>query len=468
MIAFILNNQLVQTDKPIGGSLLDFIRYETNLSGTKIGCREGDCGACTVMEGYLEDGKMVYKSIVSCLTPLGNAHGKHIVTIEGLKKDCLSPIQDSFVANAATQCGFCTPGFIMSLTAHSLSYEKSTNEKAIASVSGNICRCTGYKSIERAVSDISNLLSDKNVLNPIEWLIENRYLPEYFNSIPSRLSEIEIIDNQTIGKGVIICGGTDLMVQKHDELVDSDLNLYQNRKELKGISIDKGVCTIGAGVTASELLQSSVIKDIIPDIKSYLKLVSSEPIRNMGTIGGNIVNASPIGDFSILFLALNADISLNTRTIQLSKFFIGYKKLDLQKDEYVKSISFSIPNKSTLVYFEKVSKRTHLDIASVNSAIMVDYEGDIIKSCYISAGGVSPIPLFLYKTSEFLKGKSISNETIIRANEVMQNEISPIGDVRGSIEYKRLLLRQLFFAHFIKLFPERISLGELTLNTDKQ
>jgi xanthine dehydrogenase small subunit len=188
----------------------------------------------------------------------------------------------------------------------------------------------------------------------------------------------------------------------------------------------------------------------------------------MGTIGGNIVNASPIGDFSILFLALNANINLNTRTIQLSKFFVGYKKLDLQKDEYVKSISFSIPNKSTLFNFEKVSKRTHLDIASVNSAIMVDYEEDIIKSCCISAGGVGPIPLYLSKTSEFLKGKTISSDTIIKANEVMQNEISPIGDVRGSIEYKRLLLRQLFFAHFIKLFPEKISLAELTLNSDVQ
>lgn len=468
MVAFILNNQLVKTDRPIGSSLLDFIRYEMNLSGTKIGCREGDCGACTVMEGHLEDGKMIYKSIVSCLTPLGNAHGKHIVTIEGLKKECLSPIQDSFVANAATQCGFCTPGFIMSLTAHSLSYEKSTNEKAIASVSGNICRCTGYKSIERAVSDISNLLSDKNVVNPIEWLIENRYLPEYFSSIPERLLEIKTPDNQTEGNGIIISGGTDLMVQKHDELVDLDLNLYQNRKDLKGISINKGICTIGAGVTASDLLQSAVIKDIIPDIKLYLKLVSSEPIRNMGTIGGNIVNASPIGDLSILFLALNADINLNTRTIKLSKFFVGYKKLDLQKGEYVKSISFSIPNKSTLINFEKVSKRTHLDIASVNTAIMIDYEGDTIKSCSISAGGVSPIPLFLKKTSGFLNGKTITTDTLARANELMQSEISPIGDVRGSIEYKRLLLRQLFFAHFIKLFPEKISLAELTLNSDVQ
>ena len=129
MITFILNNQLVSSDKPAGTSLLDFIRYEMDLPGTKIGCREGDCGACTVLEGTLNNGKVNYKSIVSCLTPLGNVHGKHIVTIEGINMEHLSPVQKAFVDNAATQCGFCTPGFVMSLTAYCLSKEKSTRQE---------------------------------------------------------------------------------------------------------------------------------------------------------------------------------------------------------------------------------------------------------------------------------------------------------------------------------------------------
>lgn len=466
MISFILNNQLIKTDKPSGGSLLDFIRYDSNLPGTKIGCREGDCGACTVMEGSLNDEKISYKSIVSCLTPLGNAHGKHIVTIEGIKMECLSPIQNSFVANAATQCGFCTPGFIMSLTAHSLANEKSTKQKAIASVSGNICRCTGYKSIERAAEDISKLLEDKNINNPIEWLIEKRYLPDYFLSIPKRLNEIK--ENQQIANpnDVIIGGGTDLMVQKADELVESSINLFQDRKDLKGIKVENGRCIIGAATTASEIEQSSIIKEIIPEISSCFKLISSEPIRNMGTIAGNIVNASPIGDLSIIFLALNAEINLGSRILPLKDFFLGYKKINLQKDEFVKEIAFAIPTKPTLFNFEKVSKRTHLDIASVNSAIHLIVNGEKISSCSLSAGGVSPIPLFLYKTSDFLKGKAISSELIIQANEVMQGEISPIGDMRGSVDYKRLLLRQLFFAHFIKLFPNKVLASDLLSNSD--
>lgn len=467
MISFILNNQLIKTDKPSGGSLLDFIRYESNLPGTKIGCREGDCGACTVMEGSLTDGKISYKSIVSCLTPLGNAHGKHIVTIEGIKMECLSPIQNSFVENAATQCGFCTPGFIMSLTAHSLTYEKSTKQRAIASVSGNICRCTGYKSIERAAEDISKLLQDKSINNPIEWLIEKRYLPDYFINIPNRLSEIIDIQHNEKPNDVIIGGGTDLMVQKAEELVESSINLFQDRTYLKGIKVENRRCIIGAATTASEIEQSSIIRGTIPEISSYFKLISSEPIRNMGTIAGNIVNASPIGDLSIIFLALKAEVNLGSRILPLKDFFLGYKKLDLHKDEFVKSVDFTVPTEPIFFNFEKVSKRTHLDIASVNSAIHLSMEGDKIKNCNISAGGVSPIPLFLAKTSDFLKGKKISSELIIQANEVMQGEISPIGDVRGSIEYKRLLLRQLLFAHFIKLFPNKVLEGELLLNSDK-
>jgi xanthine dehydrogenase small subunit len=145
----------------------------------------------------------------------------------------------------------------------------------------------------------------------------------------------------------------------------------------------------------------------------------------------------------------------------LRDFFLGYKKLSINKDEVVKSIAFPLPAKPILFNFEKVSKRTHLDIASVNSAIQIIMEGEKVKECYLSAGGVSPIPLFLTMTCNFLNGKTITPDIILQANTIMQGEISPITDVRGSREYKRLLLRQLFFAHFLQLFPERISPGDL-------
>jgi xanthine dehydrogenase small subunit len=463
MITFILNNNIVNSDKPEGTSLLDFIRYEMDLPGTKIGCREGDCGACTVLEGALHNGKVKYKTIVSCLTPMANVHRKHIVTIEGINMEHLSPVQESIVKNSATQCGFCTPGIVMSLTSHCLSGEKSDITTAVASVSGNICRCTGYKSIEKAAEDISGLLKNKSIVDPVKWLVKNRFLPEYFLEIPGRLAKLK--DHKSVYSGKIIAGGTDIMVQKPEELAEENVNSIYDREDLKDIIVSKGNCIIGAATTASEIVQSATIKKYLPDIPKYFRLISSEPIRNMGTVGGNIVNASPIGDLTIIFLALNARLNIKSRdgkqTIPLKDFFLGYKKLKINKGEYIINVAFPLPQKPVLFNFEKVSKRTHLDIASVNSAVQIIMDGERIGHCFMSAGGVSPVPLFLAKCSGFLKGKKVIPETILKANEIMQGEISPISDVRGSLEYKRLLIRQLLFAHFLTLFPQKISSDDL-------
>ena len=191
MVTFILNNEQVSTAKPTGSSLLDFIRYDMGLTGTKTGCREGDCGACTVLAGTLTGNTVIYRSAVSCLMPLGNAHGKHIVTIEGINTGHLSHIQQAMADQGAIQCGFCTPGVVMSLVAESTSYRKTTRDSAIASTGGNICRCTGYKSIERAAEAISAFLGDKEITDPVRWLIERKQLPEYFLAIPERLAIIQ-------------------------------------------------------------------------------------------------------------------------------------------------------------------------------------------------------------------------------------------------------------------------------------
>ena len=503
MVTFILNNEQISTGKPAGSSLLDFIRYDMGLTGTKTGCREGDCGACTVLVGTADGSRVTYRSAVSCLMPLGNAHGKHIVTIEGINTGHLSHIQNAMVDRGAIQCGFCTPGIVMSFVAESLSAEKTTRDSSIASVSGNICRCTGYKSIERAAEDITAALADRNIDDPVRWLVERHQLPGYFLTIPERLAAIpeqteaikerhaeipdqaEAIKERIAGipeqteamseslptmsgppasaeKGIRIAGGTDLMVQKADALAESDIVTFSNRKELKGIEVRDGRCIIGASVTISEAGQSEVLKNYFSEINSIIRLIASEPVRNMATIAGNIVNASPIGDMSVMMLALNADVTIEgpgkSRTIPLRKLFIGYKKLDLAAEEYIRSISFEYHPVPPLFSFEKVSRRTHLDIASVNSAMQLRLNGDTISECHLSAGGVSPVPLYLEKTSLFLTGRPVSAEIVLQANAIMQEEISPISDARGSAEYKRLLLRQLLLAHFLKLFPERINL----------
>ena len=459
MITFILNNQLIKTEAPAGMSLLNFIRNEAGLKGTKSGCKEGDCGACTVLEGDLSKNKVSYKTIVSCLTPLGNAHGKHIVTIEGLNIDDLTPVQQEIVNSAGTQCGFCTPGFIVSLTGYSLGKQAGSQPAAIASVAGNICRCTGYKSIEKAALKVADLLKDKDSDHDIEWLSEHHFVPDYFKTIPERLSAISPRATTAAQPDLTIGGGTDLMVQQPHTVKVSALNLTFDKPDLNTITQSGNKITLGASVTVNDLLNYTPLTNALPKLATWFKLVSSEQIRNTATLAGNFVNASPIGDMSIFFLAMEATLTLSSpagekRNILLKDFFLDYKKLDLAKDEIIEAIEFELPGQQSHVNFEKVSKRLHLDIASVNAAIKVSVSDHIITHASMAAGGIAPVPKFFSETSAWLSGKPLTIQTLLEAEKVMQQEVSPISDVRGSVTYKRLLLRQLFFAHFTEMFPE--------------
>lgn len=465
MVRFILNNKLIHTESPPGMTILDFIRYDEGLKGTKIGCREGDCGACTVIEGELINNALNYKTIVSCLTPLGNINGKHIVTIEGVNMAAPSPIQDALIKNNGTQCGFCTPGFVISLTAFLLSDDNSY-EKARAAIDGNICRCTGYKSIEHAAKEISDLKSKYKSENSLDYLVRKGFIPAYFQSIQERLSQIPDSNKNPKDAQIIVGGGTDLMIQKPDEVYEQELGILSGSGNNSEITIEENSCTIIGGATATDIMQSELLQDYFPNIQDHFKLISSTPIRNMGTLAGNIVNASPIGDLSIFFLALDANLILldkvgAERIIRLRDFFVAYKKLKLKKDELIKSVVFQLPDKFTLFNFEKVSKRQFLDIASVNSAIKLKFKNQKIIDAHLSAGGVNPIPFYLKNASEFLLGKAIAPDTVIQVNEIAQKEILPISDIRGHKDYKSLLLRQLIFAHFIELFPDKIYLSDL-------
>jgi len=469
MIRFILNNKEVQTDLYAGSTLLDFIRYHKHLTGTKIGCREGDCGACTVLEGQLREGRIIYRSIVSCLAPLGNAHGKHIVTIEGISTEHLNPAQKAFVDHGGTQCGICTPGFVVSLTGYTMDPSPADPEKAIDSMNGNICRCTGYKSIQRAAITVANMLEEKNPDNPIGWLVSQGFLPAWFVSIPERLAALQAKKEGSTHATMMIGGGTDLMVQQPDKLAETDPYLLFDREELKGIREEDGKCVVGAAATATDIMKSMELRTYFPRLDEHFFLVSSEPIRNMGTIGGNIVNASPIADLVAMFMVLDTELELyhpktgNKRQVPLNKFYKGYKKMDKEAEEIIRHLTFPTPGENTRFNFEKVSRRTTLDIASVNTAIFLDLDKDKIKKANVSMGGVAPVPLFLEKTSAFLKGKKVSAPVILKAAEILNGEIAPISDVRGSKEYKRLLARQLFFAHFIELFPENIKQEDLRI-----
>ena len=462
MIQFILNNQTIKTSFAPGSTVLDFVRYHKRLMGTKIGCREGDCGACTILAGTIENlpagrqgGKLVYRSMTSCLMPLANAQGKHIVTVEGINGKQLSAAQQALVETNGTQCGFCTPGFVMSLTGFILNQNESSFDDAIKSMDGNICRCTGYKSIERAAKILSDGLVDKPKTNTTEWLVKNDFIPPYFIDIKERLldlkTEIEDHSPQTNGS-LIMGGGTDLIVQRQGHVKKTAVTNFFDNRDLKEITLEDNKCAIGGSVTATEFSESPIIQNIFPDLEKYIKLIASTPIRNMATLAGNLVNASPIGDMTIFFLALNAEIVLNNgrsdRTIYLKDFYKGYKQLAKNNDEFIEKIIFTMPPRDSVFNFEKVCKRTWLDIASVNSACLVQTAKDgTIKDIHLSAGGVAPVPKYLSGTVAYLKGKIIDGGVLNAAIKIMNEEIAPITDARGTKEYKRLLLRQLFLAH---------------------
>jgi xanthine dehydrogenase small subunit len=469
-LKFICNNEIVEASVHPGLSLLDFLRNEVRLTGTKEGCREGDCGACTILIGELNGTEVNYHSVNSCLFPVGDANGKHIVTVEGLRSEELTVVQKSFVEEGASQCGFCTPGFIVSLTGYFLSNEKFNPEEAIESMDGNICRCTGHSSIIRAAQKSAETLSASisNHTDHINALIKTGLIPAYFSEIPKRLKQIKqekISEAEKITPKFNISGGTDLFVQRWEDILRSNVTLLSSNGVPSTIKEENGKCVIGAAATVSDLMNSKVISKYFPKLKEQLKLFGSLPIRNRATVGGNIVNASPIADITNILLALDASLHLRKdnkeRELKLKDFYKGYKTLNLNEGELVHNISFNPPSKNSYFNFEKVSQRTYLDIASVNSSIYLEVEGDKILTANISAGGVAPVPLYLNKTSEFLKGKTIDAETVTEARTISQTEISPITDARGSAEYKALLLRQLIFAHFITLFPDKVKMKEI-------
>jgi len=467
MIKFMLNDEMVTTSMPSQTTVLDYVRYHANLRGTKIGCREGDCGACTVLVGTLIDKNMHYESVTSCLTPLANVHGKHVVTVEGLNINGLNIVQEAMVQNSGTQCGFCTPGFIVSLCGYVLNKveKKGHDLGVISAIDGNICRCTGYKSIERAADTIVEKLSEIDPNRPLEWLVEHKWLPQYFLEVKEKMYEL-IAPLLPSKSGKPIGGGTDLYVQKHDHLHEMELK-YVFRPHLEDtIIFTETHCMLKASCTATNLMECQRLQDIFPRWIDYLKWVSSTPIRNIGTVSGNLMNASPIGDLTIMLLALNADVTFinpenKKRKVALKDLYLGYKKLDKTEDELLDEISFKIPKGAYQFNFEKVCKRPYLDIASVNTACMIFIEKDTITEASLSIGGVSAIPFYLEKTSNFLVGRKISTLTVKQCISILDSEISPISDVRGTADYKRLLARQLVYAHFVTLFPQYIKMKDL-------
>ncbi|HBM16609.1 MAG TPA: (2Fe-2S)-binding protein [Lentisphaeria bacterium] len=467
MLKFIVNDKILETNAHPGTILIDYLRDELKLYGTKEGCKEGECGACTVLAGTLDDkGNISYKSVASCILPIGDVNGSHIVSIEGVNQEELNTIQKAIFDYSASQCGFCTPGIVLSLTYFALSSSEFSYKDAEDALDGNLCRCTGYVAIRNAAKALSDLLKTKSrdMNKRIDVLLEAGVLPSYFAQIPQKLKKLNASSaSSPSAKARIIAGGTDLFVQIPDQLVESDLKFISERKDLNYIRVDGNCIRIGAATSLEDFRNSCAVNKYFPFMKDDVLLHSSMILRNKATLAGNIVNASPIGDITIMLLALNASIVIDgngkTREIALDKFYKDYKKFDLSEGEIIKEILVPFMNEGVLYNFEKVSNRKILDIAAVNSSILIETNGMDIAALRISAGGVASIPLMIGGLDNF-RGKEISYETVNKLAEYVVSQVAPIDDVRGSANYKKLLIRQLIFAHFNKLFGVKVCAGE--------
>ncbi len=475
MTTFILNDREYATGLPPGAVTLDLLRGEAGLTGTKEGCREGDCGACTVLLGVPDQTGIEYMTVNSCILPIGELQGRHLVTIEGVSPlKGPSPIQRIFVDEGASQCGFCTPGMIMSLTGYLLGSIDPGAVRAADSLSGNICRCTGYVSIRNAAKAVSELTGMSPVgscrsREHLEWLVEKEILPSYFLKIDKMLQTV----NNSVSGGneagasrhhKVVAGGTDIFAADPEEHRNAKLRFLSRENGMSEISRIKNRIIIGAGATVRDVIDSGIFSGS-GNLEQSLELVSSAQVRNRATVGGNIVNASPIGDLTIIFLALDAVLiisgSSDDRKVRLRDFFTGYKVFDLSPGELLKAIEYTTPDPETSINFEKVAMRRHLDIASVNSAAVFRMSGSTIESADFSAGGVAPVPFYLEKTSSILAGRIVTTDTVLLAMRKARSEVSPIDDVRGSAEYKKLLLGRLIAAHFVELFPDCITVEDL-------
>jgi xanthine dehydrogenase small subunit len=423
-------------------TLLDWLRNNLKMTGTKEGCAEGDCGACSVLINEKNNSNL--KPVNSCLVRIGQVIGKNIVTIEGLGNDKdPHPLQIAFSKENASQCGYCTPGFIISGVSL-LNSDKDINDNTINDAfSGNLCRCTGYSPILKAIKSVAK---DKVKINQ-KYFKEKTHDIKLGNVTYYHPLKIEELTNLTKIKNFrFLAGGTDLNLQRPiiNEKENSIISL-SSIEELKKIKIFNNKILLGSSVTIETFL--NIIEDKIPEMIEILKRFGSPLIRNQATIGGNLCTSSPIGDLAPVLLVLDSRLNIygkdGAKSILIKDFFKGYRKNVLKKDQILASIEIPIPQKNNKLFFWKLSKRFDQDISTISLAININTQNHIIKDLHIAAGGVAEIPKYLDGLSRRMINKNI-DEAIKLAIDDIENYIDPISDLRGTSEYRKTSFKGLF------------------------
>jgi xanthine dehydrogenase small subunit len=437
-------------------SLSDFLRYDLRLTGTKVVCAEGDCGSCSTFIGTpARDGRnhIDYRTLTSCIQFLYQLDCAHVVTVEALKYDDeLNPVQDAMVRCHGAQCGFCTPGFVVSMCAAYEEKRTVTANDVRAACVGNLCRCTGYEPIVRAGMDVDpNLIRPLNDLFPPQSILDGLRQQEH-DDVLIRADGRICFRPATVAAAArfradnpdcaIVAGGTDLGVQINKGIRDPAIILSASAlHELRAIDRDGDTLVVGATATLTELERACA--DAFPEYARLLYWFGSPPIRNAGTLGGNIANGSPIGDTMPALYVLDAEIELTgvngARRVNINDFYTGYRKTVMAADELITRIFIPLPAPGERFRLYKVSKRKDLDISAFTAAIRVRVSGNVITEARLAYGGVGPNIIRLRQTEDFLRDKAFTLDTFADAGRLARTEISPISDVRGSLAYRAQL-----------------------------
>ena len=456
-IIYINNKKVEVTNVYHDITLLDWLRNYHKITGTKEGCAEGDCGACSVIIN--KKNKEDSKPINSCLVRLGQVIGNNITTIEGLGCDKNPhPLQMAFSNEYASQCGYCTPGFIISGVSLINSGKVVNNDAINDAISGNLCRCTGYSPIIKAIKSVSDR---KTKFKKVE--IINKEKKVRFGNItylkPNNLKELK--DYLEVKSFQFIAGGTDLNLQRPIiNEKENNIICLSSIKELNFIKKFKEKMVLGGAVTIEKFLDS--VRSKMPELIEILQRFGSPQIRNQGTIGGNLCTSSPIGDLAPLLMVLNSDINVfgknGIKKTNIKNFFKGYRKNILKKDEIILSIEIPYPNKKNKIFCWKLSKRYDQDISTISLAINIQTQKNIIKEIQMAAGGVAATPKSLDKLCKSMLEKKL-DDAIDFATENLDKFIQPISDLRGSSHYRLEAMKGLFRRLQICLRQDKESLS---------